>query len=159
MAPFRRVEAQHAGPKALGILVPPGQQTLVVLRPRGLEWDLLPARWNGDAAAPPVSCRFSRDEAAGAARRLQQALEQAVQTGHSPVHTVGDPKGQRFQVWLRTVEFVWVLCHRAPGEPYQPLHFASLDEATSAAQRLEPYLWPDPESNQEFYFNTQNFSL
>jgi hypothetical protein len=157
MTPFRRVDAQHAGPKALGILVPPGRHTLVILRPRGLEWDLVPARWNGNACTPPVFCRFSRDEAAGVARRLQHALEQAIQ-GDSPVQTVGDAKGQRFQVWLRTAEFVWVLCPRIPGQPYQPLHFASLDEATGAAERLEPYLWPDLEANQEYYFNTQNFS-
>jgi hypothetical protein len=59
MPAFCRVDAQRAGPAALGILVPPGDKTLVVLRPRGLEWDLLPALWMGDAIAAPVFCQFA----------------------------------------------------------------------------------------------------
>ncbi len=34
MGSFRRVEGEEAGPDALGILVPPGKRTFVILRPR-----------------------------------------------------------------------------------------------------------------------------
>ena len=99
MPAFRRVDAQRAGPTALGILVPPGGKTLVILRPRGLEWDLLPARWGEDARVAPVFCQFERDEAALVARRLHQCLEGLVLVGTNPVETFGNPLGQHFQVW------------------------------------------------------------
>src|SRR5207302_3778230 len=41
MCPLRRVEDAHAGPHAVGILVPPGRRTVVIVRPRALIWDLL----------------------------------------------------------------------------------------------------------------------
>jgi hypothetical protein len=158
MPAFRRVEAQRAGATALGILVPPGAKTLVILRPRGLEWDLLPARWAGDAGTPPVFCRFDRDEAALVARRLHQALEETVLRGKDPVETFGDPVGQKFQVWVRTTEYVWILCRRRPGQAYEPLIFAGRQEAENAGRRLGPFLHPAPDANQEYYFNTQNFA-
>ena len=65
MSAFRRVEAQHAGGNALGILVPPGARTVVILRARSLGWDLLPAAWNGNPASAPVFSVFGRDEAGG----------------------------------------------------------------------------------------------
>ncbi len=157
MPPYRRVEARSAGAQALGILVPPGRQTLVVLRPRALPWDLLPARWSGDGAQAPSLCSFSRDEAAGVARRLQQALEQGVLRGINPLQTIGDAQGQLFQVWVHTEEFVWLVCRRAPGQAYQPALFASQEEATREAERLTPIFWPGAEAQQEYYFNTQNF--
>jgi hypothetical protein len=158
-SPFRRVEARSAGPQALGILVPPGRRTLVILRPRSLPWDLLPARWDGDARQPPVFCPFERDEAAVVARRLHQALEQAVAGGVNPVQTIGDEEGQRFQVWVHTGEHVWMVCRRAPGEAYQPIVFASRAEAESAALSLTPIIWPALERQQEIYFNTQQFQM
>lgn len=158
MPPFRRVESRQAGPLALGILVPPGLRTLVILRPRGLAWDLLPARWDGSGDRPPVFCTFSRDEAAGVARRVQKALEQAVVSGHSPLHTVADPDGATHQVWVRTDEFVWIVCHRALGSAYQPAVFADRDEARRHAEQLAPILWPAADAEQEYYFNTQHFA-
>ncbi len=155
--PFRRVEARGAGPQALGILVPPGGRTLVILRPRSLPWDLLPARWDGDAGRAPEFCPFERNEAAGVARRLQQALERGVASGVNPVQTSGDVEGQQFQVWVRTDEFVWLVCRRAPGEAYRPLVFASRTEAEHVAERLVPIMWPAPGALQEIYFNTQQF--
>src|SRR4051794_25531570 len=97
---FTRVEPRLAGPNALGILVPPGTKTLVIVRPRALERDLLPARWDGDAAHPPEFCRFSRDEAANVARRFAKAIESAVQEGINPLESFGDAKRQRLQIWL-----------------------------------------------------------
>jgi hypothetical protein len=158
VTPFRRVEARSAGAQALGILVPLGPQTLVILRPRALPWDLLPARWDGDSASTPVFCQFGRDEAAGVARRLQQALERGVASGINPVQTVGDARGEHFQVWLRSEEYVWLVCRRAPGQAYRPAIFASHDEALREAERLTPIVWPDAEAQQEYYFNTQQFT-
>src|SRR5438046_362163 len=129
MPAFRRVDAQRAGATALGILVPPGSKTLVILRPRGLEWDLLPARWGGATRAAPVFCQFGREEAALVARRFQQSLEETVLVGKDPVETFGNPVDQEFQVWVRTGEYVWILCRRLPGQPYEPLVFASPTEA------------------------------
>src|SRR6185503_10907751 len=99
--PFHKVDPKHASPHALGILVPHGAKTLVIVRPRALSWDLLPARWDGDGSHAPEFCVFTRDEAAGAARRLLQALEEAVRLAANPVQTFGDAANERLQVWLR----------------------------------------------------------
>lgn len=129
-----------------------------MLRPRALPWDLVPARWDGDATRPPSLCVFERDEAAGVARRVQQALERAVSGGVNPLQTIGDAQGRHFQVWLCAEEFVWLVCRRAPGQAYRPAVFASLEEARSEAERLTTVLWPAADAGQEYYFNTQNFS-
>jgi hypothetical protein len=158
MAAFRRVEARQAGPDALGILVPPGERTLVIVRPRALVWDLLPARWPGDPRQPPRMCTFERAEAALAARQLLHDLESAVRRGVNPVETLGDLQGKSFQVWLRTEALVWILCRRTGGQAYRPLVFLSYDEARAAAERLAPLLWPPADAEQECYFNTQQFA-
>ncbi len=103
-------------------------------------------------------CTFGRDEAAGVARRLQQALELAVTAGASPIQTVGDARGESHQVWIRTDEFVWIVCHRTPGQTYQPAVFAEHDEARRHAEQLTPVLWPAADAEQEYYFNTQHFA-
>lgn len=153
---FTRVEPQHAGPRALGILVPPGTKTLVIVRPRALAWDLLPARWDGDRAQPPRFCLFTRDEAAGVARRLVKALEAAVVGGANPLESFGDAQRNCLQIWLRTEEFVWIVCQRTPGQAYEPLIYSSAEEAAGAAESLAAYVWPAGDMVQEYYFNTQN---
>src|SRR5947209_10470669 len=155
MPAFRRVDARNASATAVGILVPPGASTVVVLRPRGLEWDLLPAHWNGDAGAAPRFCQFNRDEAALVARGFPQCLEEALLAGKNPVETFGNPLGREFQVWVRGGNYVWILCRRLPGRPYAPLVFACHEEAESAGRRLDPFFHPGPDANQEYYFNTQ----
>ena len=155
---FHRVEAPQAGPNALGILVPQGATTLVIVRPRSLEWDLLPARWDGDANHAPEFRTLPREGAAGAARRLLHALEACVADGTNPLQTCGDTAGTSFQIWLRTDEFVWIACRRTPGQAYQPAIFASLDEARHAAEAIAAIVWPAADVKQEYYFNTQNFS-
>lgn len=154
--PFRRVEPQHAGANALGILVPPGEKTLVIMRPRGLSWDLLPARWDGAADRPPLFCSFGRDEAAGVARKLMSDLE--AQLGRfSPVQTVSDAAETRFQVWVQTAAFVWIVCARTPGKAYAPLVFNTQAEAAVAGNAIERVVWPASDVEQEYYFNTQRF--
>jgi hypothetical protein len=153
-----RVDQKQAGAAALGILVPQGTKTLVIVRPRALAWDLLPARWDGEHGHAPTFRVFTRDEAANAARRLVHALEAAVQNGVCPVETFGDPQGECCQVWLRTDEFVWIACRRATGQAYQPLIFAAQEEAIRAAEAIAAVVWPAAETRQEYYFNTQNFT-
>jgi hypothetical protein len=106
----------------------------------------------------PVLRAFGRDEAVGVARRLQQALERAVEAGINPVQTLGDARGEEFQVWVRTDEYVWLVCPRTPGRAYRPALFSGPDEARREAERLTPIFWPAPDAGQEYYFNTQHFA-
>jgi hypothetical protein len=156
--PFRRVESNRAGSAALGILVPRGARTVVILRPRGLPCDLLPARWNGKGDSAPVFASFTRDEAVGLARRVLQALEQSVTAGINPIETSGDAAGACCHVWVRTDDFVWIVCQRAPGQAYQPALFTDRREAIRFAEQLEPVFWPAADAGQEYYFNTQHFA-
>lgn len=151
---FVRVDADRAGPTALGVLIPPGKQTLIVVRPKPLPWDLLAARWDGDATRAPVFCQFTREEAPGVARNLVQFLRDAVTKGTDPLQSFGKP--HCCQIWLRTPEYVWIVCNRTPGEGYRPVSFASLEDAHAAGEKLAQYLWP--RQSQEVYFNTQLFS-
>lgn len=154
---FLRVDQKQAGPDAIGILIPHGAKTLVIVRPRSLAWDLLPARWDGQSDHPPEFAVFTRDEAAGVARDLVRALDAAVATGVNPVQTFGDADRARLQIWVRTAPFVWIVCRRTPGQAYQPMIFTSPDEAIREAERLTCLVWPAG-GTQEYYFNTQNLS-
>ena len=157
MPSFRKVEPQIAGPSALGILVPPGMKTVVILRPRGLDWDLLPARWSGDADSAPVFCQFGRDEAAQVARRIPGVLEEAVLAGRNPFESFGKSLHRDFQIWVRVADFVWIPCRRQLDNSYSPLIFATKEEAENAARLLTPFLHPAADAGQEYYFNTQRF--
>jgi hypothetical protein len=152
---FQRIDPQQAGPDALGILVPPGQRTLVIVRPRALEWDLLPARWDGEVEHPPAFCTFSRDEAAGVARQLILELQSS---SDNPLGTFGNVDGTSVQIWLRLKEFVWVVCRRQPGRGYEPMIFSSQHAAANAAELLTPVIWPPAGVVQQYYINTQRFS-
>lgn len=156
MPPFVRVEDCKAGPAAIGILVPPGQRTTVILRPRSLPWDLLAGRI--DPASETVRlCDFVRDEAATLARQLARQLEMhAREQCHGvEVHRTGGGEGAL--VWLRHGELVWAACSRRPGLPYEVLRFVTLDEAQHAAAQLSACLCPAHDAGQEYYFNTQHF--
>lgn len=153
---FQRVDLKSAGPKALGVLVPHGPRTIVILRPRGLAWDLLPAHWDGDRARAPQFCSFTRDEAAAVAKHVVDAL--AAAGAVDPLETFGTVDGAVRQLWVRTTEHVWIVCRRVQGAGYQPMTFAAKDEAERAAELLRPYVWPAADVVQEYYFNTQQFA-
>ncbi len=157
MAAFRRVEPQQAGPQALGILVPPGTRTLVIVRPRPVEFDLLPARWAGTSSCPPEFCLFERDEAAQVARSFQAALDDAVRRGVNPVETLGDQAGNAFQVWIRAAGWFWIACRRAMGQAYRPLLYQTMEAAREAGEALARIVFPASDAEQEYYFNTQRF--
>jgi hypothetical protein len=149
MPGYRRVAANRAGPTALGILVPPGKRTWVILRPRALEWDLLPTQLDSRAF-----CEFERDEAALLARKVQGNLEQG--PGTEPARLIVKATG--YEVWVPLGDFLWIVCARRAGRPYQPLVFPSRDEAVAALDRVALSLWPAAGAEQEYYFNTQNFN-
>lgn len=150
-----RVDMKLAGEKALGILVPPGAKTFVIVRPRGLPWDLLPARWTGDPTQPPQFCTFTRDDAARTARELVHALETASANGTSLVQTFGNANA--VQIWVRTEALVWIACRRTPGEPYRPMVFPSPEEARPQAEEIAAIVCPAADARQEYYVNTQSF--
>lgn len=156
MPAFRRVEDQHAGPSAVGILVPPGQRTRIILRPRALPWDLLAIRLEDVKAASPAFCSFEREEAARLARQLKTALEQQVPSADL-VTAHPNPWGEGEIAWLPCLGFLWLPCLRRPGQPYQGVQFATVEEAQEAARQITRYLCPGPDGNQEVYFNTQHF--
>jgi hypothetical protein len=157
MQPFRRVEAHKAGPTALGILVPPGQRTLVILRPRALPWDLLPGHWE-EATGQFRFCDFSRDEAAGVARTIQRQLVQHALDGANPLEVCERTDSKSFRIWLNQKELAWVVCPRRPGQPYEEMIFITSEEAQDAVRRIAACMIPLPGSDQEIYFNTQHFS-
>ena len=124
----------------------------MILRVRALPWDLLPAPRIGAAF-----CEFSRDEAAGVARRVQLALADCARADHDPMQTAALPHGTGFYVAAAIAELAWLACPRRTGEPYEPAVFATRVDAERAAQALLPYLYPPADAEQEYYFNTQHF--
>lgn len=154
MCPLRRVEDHQAGPSALGILVPPGRRTFLVVRPRTLSWDLLLLRLDS-------LCTFqdlTRAEAGRVAHDFFQALRQwsAGASGH--VEEVACPDGRGFWVRVRVGAFALLVCARQPGKPYQPLAFADRETALSAAEQLRRILRPPAHIEQEVYLNTLHFA-
>jgi len=157
MAAFRRVEDHRAGPSALGILVPPGRRTVVILRPRAVAWDFLALIPGAAVAAPGAFCEFERDEAAGLARRVQRDLDRKACEGVNPVEIAGATHNG-YRLCVRAGGLAWLACLRQPGKPYRAADFATMEEAREAAVRLARFVCPAADADQEFYFNTQNFS-
>jgi hypothetical protein len=153
MCPLRRVEGPRAGPSALGILVPPGRRTFLILRPRALLWDLL-------LLAPGSGSAF-REVPHAEADRLAHEMFQALQhwsegaSGH--VEEVACPDGGGFWVRVCVGPFALLACGRQPGRPYQPLTFPDADTALSAAARMRDILRPPDKIDQEVYLNTLHF--
>ena len=137
---FRKVEAEQAGPAALGILIPPAKRTFVILRPRALPWDLLLCRGAEDL----TFAELSHDEASAAAQGLFRALRE----GAAAVEEVTAPEGTRLRVTV--AHFTLVACPRVPGRPYAPLAGGGAARAALAALLA-------PAGEQEVYFNTRFF--
>jgi hypothetical protein len=150
MGSFRRVEGEQAGPTALGILVPPGRRTFVILRPRGLPWDLLLCRDAEELAFRDLA----HDEASAAAQALYKGLREWTEGGPGAVEVVAGCEGCRLRV--RVGPLVLVACLRRPGQPYAALLCPEPD-ARAAAGRLAAVLCPPGSAEQEVYFNTRFF--
>jgi hypothetical protein len=150
MGELRRVTDRRAGPAALGILVPPGRRTLLILRPRSLAWDLLLVGAGG------AFRELARDEADAAARDLGRALDEWAAGGPGAVEAVAAPDGG---CWLqaRVGAFSLLACPREPGRAYRPAVFDGADSARAAAGQLAAVLCPPAGVAQELYFNTRHF--
>src|SRR5262245_30294231 len=129
MGSFRRVEGEQAGPAALGILIPPSRRTFVILRPRGLPWDLLLCR---DAETADFR-ELAHDEASAAAQALFRALRAWAEGGPGAIEVLPGMDGCRLQVQIGP--FALVACLRRPGLPYEPV-VCPEDDAHTAAGRL-----------------------
>src|SRR5262249_27592345 len=92
MSPLRRVFGERAGPTALGILVPRGRRTVLILRPRALAWDLLLTHAAATGSVAPFR-ELGRDEAEAAAEQLCRALEGWAGGGTGRVDAVPLPGG------------------------------------------------------------------
>jgi hypothetical protein len=150
---LRRVTDDRAGAEALGILLPPGQRTVLIVRPRALQWDLLLMQ----GVAGTAFRSLSRTEAPLIAQSFYQALEEWNRGGVGHVGVVPSLEGAGFLVWADVGDFALVACQRVPGQPYRPMQFPAEDEALSAVARITAALCPPASAEQEVYFNTRNF--
>jgi hypothetical protein len=158
MTRFRRVEAREAGPRALGILIPPGRHTIVVVRPRALAWDLLPLRSGLDLAASSPFHVVGHKEAPALAQELRQSLETWAEDVRGEINIYSLTPAEGYQVRAQVGRFLLIACNREPGRPYQPAVFATLEDARNTVSALNVYLRPDPEGGQELYVNARDFS-
>ncbi len=115
MCPLRRVEDQRAGPSALGILVPPGRRTFLIVRPRSLPWDLLLSR--ADAAG--AFLELHPDEANALAQELYHALNNWSGAA-GRIEEIASPDGFGFWVRVSVGPFALLACGRAPDGPIVP---------------------------------------
>jgi hypothetical protein len=154
MCALRRVADKQAGPAALGLLVPPGRRTFLIVRPRSLTWDLLLVR------SPNVLnfLDMTPAEATSASRDFYCALLDWTVGGPGRLDALDAHPGPGY--WLRACVggFTLVVCPRRPGQPYQPLLFHDDASAHTAAHQLVAVLCPPAHVVQEVYFNTQHFS-
>jgi hypothetical protein len=143
----------EAGPRALGILVPPGKRTLIILRPRALSWDLVLERPPG--APQPGLWELHPLEA----KPLVGSLRALLANGKS-VNTelVQAAAASHFQVRVGLGELRLVVCDRATGQPYCPSRFKSEAEARRVEEMIKAILSPGADANHELYCNTRHFS-
>jgi hypothetical protein len=158
MSPFRCLDGAAAGPQALGILVPPSRRTLVILRPRALDYDLLPVRAPGGNGARSVFAEMEHGTASRMAQELFRALEAWATGGPGQVDTIATSGGEGFVVEVRVGAFAFLACPRRSGQAYQPMVFATSEEAAKLADRLKGILCPPAGSTQELYFNPHHFA-
>jgi hypothetical protein len=145
MGTFRKVEAERAGPDALGILIPPSRRTFVILRPRGLPWDLLLCRGGDDLGFRELG----HDEASAAAQAVYRALREG-----AAAEAVARPEG--YGVCVKAGPFVLIACERRPGQPYAALRCGEV-EARTAVDSLALVVRPAEGAEQEVYFNVRFF--
>jgi hypothetical protein len=154
MCPLRQVEGHRAGPNAVGILVPPGRQTLLIVRPRSLAWDLVLLKPGQTTAF----CQMGPTEANAAARELHLTLQEWTTGAAGNVEGVPSATGGGFWIRVCVGPFVLLACARQPGQPYQPVVFPDAEKAGAAARQLRSILCPPSNVEQEVYLNTRHFT-
>ena len=153
MGLLRRVEGNEAGPAALGVLLPPGRQTYLILRPRGLSWDMLLLRSTDTTTFRDLT----REQGERAVRTFYSALD-AWQTGGSgSVEVVAATGLGGFLVRAILGPLPFLVCPREPGRPYRPLVYTDAADAEVAALRLATALRPPAGGELEVYFNARHF--
>src|SRR5262245_23834350 len=125
MPSFRQVAGDQAGPNALGILIPPGPRTLIIVRPRALAWDLVLLK----PVAETGFWELGRVEAALMTRRVHRALEGCAGEGKGGTELIPLAGAAGYWVRVATGPFSWMVCGRVPGQPYRPMTFATQAEA------------------------------
>jgi hypothetical protein len=154
---LRRVEANRAGPAALGILLPPGPRTVLILRPRPVPWDLLLVRGGaGDEAGTPF-LHLEPEEGRAMAEGLLRALQRWAAGGPGTVEVAYAPDGAGYWVQAEVGAFPLIACERRPGQPYRPAAFAAAEEAAKAAVAIAAALRPAAGCGLEVYLNTRHF--
>jgi hypothetical protein len=156
MAALRRVFGKQAGPTAIGILVPPGRRTVVLVRPRALPWDLLPIEPDDDASAIRFR-NLARDEAESLAEALGRALDNWSTDTDGRAEAVPAPGAPGHCVRVEFGRFRLIVCPRLPGQSYRPMVWAVAEHAIDAARVLRDVLCPPPGARQEVYFNSHHF--
>ena len=152
MCPLRRVEADAAGPTALGVLVPPGRRTFLILRPRGLAWDLVLLN-----PAEPAFLDLSTEEAPLLVAQFVRDLSEWNAGGPGGVETPGRSGSGGWRVRVNVGPFALLVCPRRPGEPYRPLALPDAAAAETVAQAVAAVLRPPPDVTQDYYLNTRHF--
>jgi len=155
MASLRRVFGSRAGPMAIGILVPPGARTVVVVRPRSLPWDLLLVE-AGNAVVR--FSEFGRGEAEAVAEEIGRALDEPGPGSSGKIEIAPAPGTPGHCVLMELGRFRLVACPRLPGRAYRPMVWATTENAAGAADALRQVLCPPPGARQEIYFNSRHFA-
>ncbi len=149
--PFREVHGEDAGPSAVGILVPPGRRTVVVVRPRSLDVDLLLVR-RGDDGAPLAGFH---ETGCGEALMLARNLSRAFGSVSITVQPANDGG---CHILAEVGAFVLIVCGRVPGQAYRPLLFPTDADAQPTADAVRAVLCPAPGTERQVYLNTQHFA-
>jgi hypothetical protein len=153
MSLLRQVDGETAGPAALGVLLPPGRRTFLILRPRGLVWDLLLLR----SADSTMFRDLTRGEAERAVRTLWAALETWHAGGTGGVEAVACAGLSGFLVRVVLGPLSFLACPREPRRPYRAHVFADAATADVAAHRLASALRPPTGADLEVYVNACHF--
>ncbi len=158
MSYFRRVDGAQAGPNALGILVPGGARTLVILRPRALGFDLLPIRATLRNGLGSGFLDLERGEAVALAHAVGNALDDWAAGGSGCLGPIPAAGADGYWVQAEIGSFIFLACRRIAGEPYAAQVFVTLHDARALVTSLRPVLCPTSEAMQELYFNTREFA-
>jgi hypothetical protein len=155
---LRWVEANRAGPAALGILLPPGPRTVLILRPRLVPWDLLLVRSGAGGEVGTPFLHLEPDEGQVMAEGVLRALQRWAGGGPGQVDVALAPDGAGYWVQVEVGAFPLIACERRPGQPYRPAAFASAADAAGAAAAIAAALCPTGDSGLEVYLNTRHFT-
>lgn len=158
MSRFRRVEGEQAGPNALGVLVPPGRRTTIILRPRALDWDLLPVHWDDQGEPGTTIQELLPEQATQIAQKLVHNLEEGKAGDALQVAAVPATVGDGFWVRAEVSALPMIVCQRNPGQPYKANVFPTLDAAAAVARQVAAVVFPEVGVNQELYVNRRNFA-